>query len=281
MKNRDAVRAAYDGIGVSPALPGTVTAALRPRRKRFGALRASLSAAACLLLACVALLNLSPTAAQAAFELPVLGGICRVFTFRHYDFEDAVKTVEVSEPNLSGTGDTALEKRVNAEIAAKIDAEVQEGKARADEYYQAYLDTGGDPAAYQPLEIVVNYELKYASEDAVSFLIYKYETLASAYAESTYYNLDLKTGRSLTLEDLLGADWRAAAAAGVEAGIRALPADKASLLFADTDIGSLIDENRPFYLSPDGTGVVIVFDKYEIAAGAAGSLEFTVPIPGK
>ena len=39
--------------------------------------------------------------------------------------------------------------------------------------------------------------------------------------------------------------------------------------------GWLLEEKEDFYLQEDGT-VVVVFDKYEIAAGAAGVLEFPI-----
>ena len=50
------------------------------------------------------------------------------------------------------------------------------------------------------------------------------------------------------------------------------------MLFPEVDIKSLIDENRKFYISEDGTELVIVFEKYEIAAGAAGQIEISISI---
>ena len=43
--------------------------------------------------------------------------------------------------------------------------------------------------------------------------------------------------------------------------------EQKALLFDDVDLEALLEEKEDFYLQEDGT-VVVVFDKYEIAAGA-------------
>lgn len=279
MDNRERIRAIYDETEIPDALSVTVGAALKAKIRPNAALRAVLGTAAAIVVACTALLNFSPDAAEAAFDVPVLGDICRVLTFRHYDFEDEIKTLDVTVPTIDGTGNSELENRVNLEISRLIDEETSAAKINADEYYKAYIATGGDPAEYQPIEIAVDYEIKYIGEDIASFMIYKYESLASAYYTSRYYNLDLSTGRDLTLRDIYGDGYVQTVAAAVESGMASLPEETRALLFADTDVASLINAGRKFYYSADGQNVVVVFDKYELAAGAAGALEFTVPLP--
>ena len=52
-----------------------------------------------------------------------------------------------------------------------------------------------------------------------------------------------------------------------------------SMLFPEVDIKNLIDENRKFYIAEDGVTLMVVFEKYEIAAGAAGQIEFPIYVP--
>ena len=59
------------------------------------------------------------------------------------------------------------------------------------------------------------------SQEYLSFVITKTETLASAYFQQYFYNLDLETGKELTLRDLLGPDYTAIAAAAVEQQLEA------------------------------------------------------------
>ena len=75
-------------------------------------------------LATVTLLNTTPVFARAAQDVPVLGGLCRVFTFRHYDFYDETKVINVTVPQIENTGNSELENRINLEISKMIAREV-------------------------------------------------------------------------------------------------------------------------------------------------------------
>lgn len=99
-------------------------------------------------------------------------------------------------------GDSDWAKSVNKLIEATIDLEVAQSEARAEEYYDAFVSTGGAPEDYQPIGIEVDYEVYYASSDVLSFAVIKTETLATAYETFHYYNYDLRTGEELTVEEL-------------------------------------------------------------------------------
>lgn len=279
--NTDHIKAAYDSIEPPAELNGVVRAALSGRRRERPVLRilrtAGLSAAA-LVLTFVTLLNVSPAFAEAAYQLPGLSGLCRVFTLRHYDFTDESKTVDVTIPKIE-LGHSELEARINLEITRVVDAEMAEATQRAQDYYDAYIATGGDPDTYIPFNIYVDYDVHCTTGDIVSFVVFRYETRASSYCVSHYYNIDLETGRNVTLRDLLGSDYRAIVTEQVERQIEDLDEETARCLFDFVDISELIDENRKFYITEDGEDIVVVFEKYEIAAGAAGQLEFTIPRP--
>jgi hypothetical protein len=210
------------------------------------------------------------------FNIPVIGEICRLFTFSEYSKIDDIKKIEVKIPNIEFTGNTELEHRINLEIARIINDEADEAAARAEEYYDAYISTGGKPGEYRPIKIKIDYELKYSDEKIVSFMIYKSETLANAYQTSHYYNIDLESGRNLTLKDIFGNGYKQTVTDRILHEVGKLDEEKKFYLFDDINIADLIDENRKFYIAPDGRSVVVVFEKYEIAAGAAGQLEFTV-----
>ena len=46
--------------------------------------------------------NVSPAAAAAMTELPVLGAVVKVLTFRNYTWDDGLHSAEASVPELSG-----------------------------------------------------------------------------------------------------------------------------------------------------------------------------------
>ena len=59
--------------------------------------------AAAVLALCIAVPNVSPAAAASMADLPVLGAIVRVVTFRSYIYDDGFHSADVSVPELAGS----------------------------------------------------------------------------------------------------------------------------------------------------------------------------------
>ena len=234
---------------------------------------ASLAAVFCIIF--VTLLNTSQIFAAAIYEIPIVGNVCRIFTFREYHIEDPIKYVDVKVPHIDNSGKTELEARVNLEISKLISENVEKGEERAKEYYKAFIETGGKSEDFTPIGINIDYEIKSISEKSVSFVITKYETFASAYFEQYFYNMDLQTGKLFTLKDWFGSDYKDIVASSIEETISHWSDYQKEALFQDVDIDDLITENRNFYLN-DQNQIVVVFEKYEVAVGAAGILEFPI-----
>lgn len=273
----DPIKKAYDDIEIPEELDFLVSSAIRHKKPKNNWLKYAVSACAGLFLVAVLILNTSPEVAAAAREIPFIGDICKVFTFVKYDFEDEVKKVDIKIPNIEIEGQSDLQKRVNLEIIKIINEEKKEAEERANEYYDAFIETGGKPSEYHMLEIVIDYEIKYMSSQTVSLKIYKYETLASGYATSHYFNIDIESGKLISLQDLIGAGYQKKVADEIKRQISEMEFEKTGCFyFTDIDIETLISENTKFYIGDDGKSIIVVFDKYEIAAGAAGQPEFKI-----
>lgn len=223
----------------------------------------------------VLLLNTNSAFAETMLDIPILSNICRVFTFREYEFEDNKKIMSVKIPNISNTGNTDLENRINYQIRKTIQNAVDEFEIRAQEFYDAYVSTGGKPEEFMPIEININYDIKSSSESHVSFIITKFETSASAYQDTYYYNIDLISGREITIKDLLGPNYKEIVSKQIEKQIEQLDDERKFYLFDDVNINDLITPNSNYYINNDNN-IVVVFNKYEIAAGAAGMFEFVI-----
>lgn len=243
----------------------------RRRWRRYGA-----GAAACLA-ALVGVLNLSPAVAAAAAEVPVLGGLFRVLTVRDFHQEENGIHYDITVPGVEAEGDTA--QAVNEAIQNRV-LRLEE-KARQDwkDYKEAFFATGGTEEEWggREMAVVVDYEIKSQTESRVSFVVTFAEGWVSSMEERYCYNLDLAEDRDITLAELLGEDWvercNEAVRAGIEAGV-----DKEGFtyFFTPEDGGfTTVDEGTAFYIRADGVPV-LVFPKYSIAAGAAGSPEFPV-----
>ena len=226
--------------------------------------------AACLVLV-VGTLNVSPTVAAAAADVPVLGGLFQVLTVRSYQDTNEDRTVEVEQPGISGG---ALAQQVSEEIQKRVDAKIAEGEEIIADYKEAFLATGGTEEQWAEKDntISVTYDIKSQTDTTVSFVIDSYVSIANAYQEQVYYNLDLAEGRELTLEDVLGEDWVSLCNDVISAEIAEHPDD-----FFDTSMGGFttVDETTSFYINEAGNPVV-VFPEYTIAPGAMGVQEFEI-----
>lgn len=281
-RQMERARARYKEVELPAELDFAVASAIRAgdrkRRSRDGLRRTAAVLASCC--ACfVLLLNVSPTFAQAVEAVPVLGALARVVTVREYRIEDKEHLIDVRLPALKNTGNTDLEQRVNTEISTRIQQVLDEAEARARADKEAFVATGGQAEDFIPIIIDVDYEIKCQNDQYLSFILTETETRASAYTEVYTYNIDLEAGRELTLRDILGPDYVELANAAVREGIAAREAADPDATFFHDEAGfTSIDEDQAFYINEAGNPVVL-FEKYELAPGYMGQLEFEVPVP--
>ena len=272
-------RARYQAQETPEELSLAVRAAIREGdrlRKHRRVLRRSLATALASCACFVLLVNGSPSFAQAVYEVPVLGSLARIFTVTEYTINDKERVIDVRLPALENTGHTELEQQINQEISTRIQAVIDAAEARARETKEAYVATGGDPDDYMPVIIDVDYEVKCQNEQYLSFVVTETETRASADTEFYTYNIDLETGKELSLRDLLGPNWMETVNAQVAEQIAERAQDPDNIYWTEEQGGFQgIEEDQPFYLNADGLPVV-VFEKYEIAPGSMGSQEFVI-----
>lgn len=219
-------------------------------------------------------LNLSPTVAAAAADIPVLGGLFQVLTVRSFTDVNPDRTLEVEQPAIQSGG--AFAQQVNEEIRKRVDAKTAEAEQLVAEYKEAFLATGGTQEEWEQHNIAVSvtYDIKSQTETAVSFLVESDVSFTGAYWERTYYNLDLAAEKELTLADVLGEDWVTICNDSIKEQMAA--AEDPSVYFAAEQGGfTTVDETTQFYLDEAGDPVV-VFPPYTVATGAMGYVEFTI-----
>jgi len=220
-------------------------------------------------------LNVSQVFADTMAEIPIIGSIARVFTFRDYTVESEELIAEVTMPEVAELNNQAFEDKVNAMIQEKVDQTLAEAQARAEGYKQAYLGTGGTEEGYEErkTEAKVDYTVYAKNEDTLSFMLFSYDSIAAAYAEYSYFNLDVKNDREWTLLDLLGENNLAL----ITEQVKEQMSEQDDIIFWD-EVNKpdwKVREDIDFYISEDGR-IVVVFDKYEIAAGALGRMEYEI-----
>ena len=281
MKKIRQAKAVYEAIKIPEQLDYIVNKAINNKQNtkeyKMKYVKYVLSTVSCVFLTFVVIVNLSPSFASSISDIPIIGNIAKVFTIEEYKEEDEQKLINAKIPGIENTGNTELEKRINYEIALKMNEVLEEAEDRAAEYKKAIIETGGKEEDYQPINIQIDYEVGYSSDKIVSFVILKSETLASAYTERYFYNIDIETGKNLNLRDLLGNDYKNIIDETIYKEIEERSKNPDNMYFVEEEMkfSGIKNEYQNFYINTDGK-VVIVFEKYEIAPGYMGAQEFVI-----
>lgn len=279
MKSMEEAKRKYDEIPIPSELSKRVGKEIERanmKRKKILVFRRRVqkgtAAAAAVVVLFTAALNTNTAFAETAGQLPVIGPVARVLTFRSYQTEEEDLKISVEIPTIEMISEdmNGLEQSVNEEILALCEQYAQAAKIRAEEYRQAFLDTGGteEEWAAHNIEIKVWYEVKSQTDEYLSLAIIGTENWSSAYSETKYYNFDLKEGKLVTLQDILGDEYQQIANESIQNQMK-----ENSEIYWDDFEG--IQEDTPFYLNESGNPV-IVFEKYEIAPGSEGQQEFEI-----
>ena len=279
MKSMEEAKGKYDEIPIPSELSKRVGKEIEKanmKRKKILVFRRRVqkgtAAAAAVVVLFTAALNTNTAFAETAGQLPVIGPVARVLTFRSYQTEEEDLKISVEIPTIEMISEdmNGLEQSVNEEILALCEQYAQAAKTRAEEYRQAFLDTGGteEEWAAHNIEIKVWYEVKSQTDEYLSLAIMGTENWSSAYSETKYYNFDLKEGKLVTLQDILGDEYQQIANESIQNQMK-----ENSEIYWDDFEG--IQEDTPFYLNESGNPV-IVFEKYEIAPGSEGQQEFEI-----
>ena len=210
----------------------------------------------------VAIPNVSPTAAAAMADIPVLGTIVELVTFRTYTYDDGHNIADVQTPELGGS---AAAEEVSDQVQAYTDQLIAQFEA----------DCASTGEGYQGLDVTSSVVTD--TDSWFTLRIDAVKTQASGAQFSRFYHINKATGQVVTLADLFreDADYVTALSDSVRAQMEErMAADESQAYFVDQF--TAIDPNQNFYFDADGQ-LVLVFDEYTIAAGYMGMPEFTIP----
>ncbi len=285
MKEMEKGRETYENVRIPEELQQKVSQAVessrmkRERRRRLSRFLLRTAGTAALLAAALTVaLNTSEVFAMEARKIPVVGGLVKIMTIRSYERSEREMQVKVEVPGVDlGETDNGLSEEVNEQIEKMTAQYEAEALQRADEYKEAFLATGGTEEEWieHDIRVRVWYEIKSQTEEILSFAVKGTESWTSAYAQTRYYNLDLKTNTFLTLEDLLGEDYMTIADGQIREQIAERIQTGAVFLSSAEGGFAGIGEDAAFYINERGNPV-IVFEKYAIAPGSAGEVEFEI-----
>lgn len=142
-----------------------------------------------------------PVFAENMSKVPVVGQLAQVLTFRSFEGTEGDVELNVNVPVVKGPDGKELPAKVNARIQQlTADYEAQAEKEMA-EYKESFFQTGGtkEEWADRTMDLYIDYDVKYLSNDVLSLGVTTAKSWVSADEEHTYYNIDLKNDKELTL----------------------------------------------------------------------------------
>lgn len=240
--------------------------------------------AAALVAAFVILPNTSATVAHAMGQIPIIGELVKVVTFRDYRYEDERHRADITVPELVAEPqesqpiqDVQVQENL-AKTTEEINAEI---KQITDELINHFTKYVNDEMGYQ--DVLVKSEVLATTEDYFTLKVLCYQGAGSGYQWNYYYTIDLQTGERLQLKDIFveGADYITPISENIKEQMRAqMAADEMVHYWLEDEIEEwnfkAITEEVSFYLNEEGN-VVIGFDEGEVAPMYMGALEFTIP----
>jgi len=242
-------------------------------------------AGGCLLAASAAqnfysVMTLQAAAASTQVTTPAAGQQQTVkVTGKSFKEQTAEYQADLLIPVLKGMKDTKYEEQLNGIIARHAMEDLENLKKAAGE---AAIEAKKAGYELRPHTIDVQYELKANGGEADAGLIsLKITTYANTGGASgvlridTYNVLDKEEARRVDLKQLFGDNYKET----VNASIRQQIAKQPDSYFVGEKGFKGISDTQSFYVEKGNA--VIVFQKYEIAPGAAGSPEFRIPLSAR
>lgn len=251
--------------------------AVKVRRGKNGFKIAVATTAACAAL--VIAPNVSSNVAYAMGNIPLLGNLIQVVTFRDYSFEDANHKADVTVAELDVDTDKIENAAVKENVirsSAEINSQI---KALCDQWVDAFkAEKKKDGAS----DLQISSEVLHTTDSFFTLKIVCYQSEADGYEEHHYYTIDLNSGKRLTLKDLFweDADYVTKISDEIKAQMRVQMAEDSNVkYFLDSDLPEedfdKISDETEFYINENGE-LVISFNEMEVAPASMGCVEFVM-----
>lgn len=258
----------------------------REVKKKNGAIKAAFAAAA-VVATFVILPNTSAGVAHAMEQIPVIGKLVEVVTFRNYQYEDERNQADIEVPEIvpQSVTDTVAEEastdvQENLQKSAdEINAEIQKISDQFVKEFEENLQTEG---GYQ--DVIVKSEVVSTTQNYFTLKLICYQGTGSGAEWNYYYTIDLNTGERLQLKDLFleGADYITPISENIKEQMKEqMATDENKIYWLDDpevpewNFDHITDETA-FYLNENGN-IVISFNEGDVAPMYMGVVTFEIP----
>lgn len=236
--------------------------------------------AAAMFISFVALPNTSSVIAHAMEQIPIIGKLVQVVTFREYEYisDRNVADVEVPEIKLDEQMDKNEVVKKLERTTDEINVEIQNITDELVKQFETHVE---DEKGYQ--EIIVKSNVLATTQDYFTLKLFCYQGAGSGYQWNYYFTIDLNSGERLQMQDIFkdGADYITPISENIKEQMQAQMAEDDMVRYwLDQEIEEwnfkTITDETAFYLNESGN-VVICFNEGDVAPMYMGAVEFEIP----
>ncbi|MFV0344344.1 MAG: RsiV family protein [Anaerocolumna sp.] len=272
----------YQSIPIPSELKNKVQVAIQKEKKESMKNRfikytkvAGISLAASML-TIIVLANSNTTISYAMEKLPIIGEITKVVNFRTYSDQTKDFQANIDVPQIEDDGNETIKDAVDI-----VNKSVEEYTDDLIAQYEEDMKASNGKGNYA---MDTSYKVVNDTDSIFTLRIDTVVAMAGTNSYSKFYHINKKTGEVFDLKDVFAenTDYVTLLSDNMKKQmVENMAKDEMiSYFYGLEDVGDLnfvaIKPDQNFYFSPDGE-LVLVFDKYEIAPGYMGEVEFTIP----
>lgn len=246
------------------------------RKSNFKKIRIAAASVAAALVMFTIGINSSPVFGAALSKVPIIGGIVKVLTFKEYTVNENTFNANIKVPAIQGLEDKALENSLNEKY-------LTENKELYEQFIIDIEELKKNGGGH--LGINSGYIVKTDTDRVLSIGRYVVNTVGSSSTTMKYDTIDKENEILITLPSLFKDDrYIDIISQNIKKQmIEQYKADNQKFYWVagieqrgTMELFERISKEQNFYINTEGK-LVISFDKYEVAPGYMGIVEFVIP----
>lgn len=271
----------YDQIEIPEELDERVQSAMKQanqkNNKQFKVWGSAVAAAAAATVLLTVGINASPAFAETLSKIPVVKSIVSVLTFKEIVVDDGGFQANIEIPKIDGLDNKELEGSLNEKYLQENKELYQQFMTDIEEMKQAGIEGH--------MGVDSGYVVKTDTDQILSIGRYVVNIVGSSSTVFQYDTIDKVQEVLITLPSLFKDDsYIDVISANIKEQMQQQMNDDENVVYwldspEGESLGALfeqIDAEQSFYITADGK-LVISFDKYEVAPGYMGVVEFEIP----
>ncbi len=267
-KKLETLRDEYKNIPIPDELDFVVKKALKQKKKRHVNRIRSLVGVAAAAIILITGINTSPTFANALSEVPLVGSLVKVLTFTEFKVDEGTAKTDIKVPAITNMENKKLEATLNNKY-------LEEGEKLYNDFMAEMEELKKSGGGH--LGVESGYDVKTDNDQILAIGRYVVNTVGSSSTTFKYDTVDKKNQLLITLPSLFKDDsYISLISENIKEQMRQQMKEDTEKSYWEEDVLETFDKNQTFYIN-DQSKLVIVFNKYEVAPGYMGVIEFIIP----